>query len=127
MKYGNRPVWQKIVRSPLMMIVGIVLFVILAKAVWNIHEKASISGARLDQAQNELQKLTERQDNLSAKVTFLSTDQGFESELRAKYLAVKDGESVAVILDPEVSTTSTSSSVVIQENWFMKMLHALGL
>lgn len=110
-----------------MMIVGIVLFVILAKAVWNIHEKASISGARLDQAQNELQKLTERQDNLSAKVTFLSTDQGFESELRAKYLAVKDGESVAVILDPEVSTTSTSSSVVIQENWFMKMLHALGL
>ena len=127
MKYGNRSTWHKILRSPIMMFVGIVLFVILAKAAWNIHEKAAMSGARLVQAQNELQKLQEHQQDLSGKVAFLSTDQGVESELRTKYLAVKDDESVAVITGSEVSTTSTSTPVVVQENWFMRFLHALGL
>ena len=127
MKYGNRPLWQRIVRSPLMMIVAIVLFVILAKAAWNIHEKAALSGARLEQAHNELLKLQARQQDLSGKVAFLSTDQGVESELRTKYLAVKDDESVAVITDPDVSTTSTITPVVMQEGWFTRFLHALGL
>ena len=86
-----------------------------------------MSGARLVQAQNELQKLQEHQQDLSGKVAFLSTDQGVESELRTKYLAVKDDESVAVITGSEVSTTSTSTPVVVQENWFMRFLHALGL
>ncbi len=110
-----------------MMFVGIVLFIILAKAAWNIHERASISEARLDQAQTELQKLQEHHRDLSGKVTFLLTEQGVESELRTKYLAVKDDELVAVITGPEMSTTSMSIPVVVQENWFIRFLHAMGL
>ena len=127
MKYGNRPLWYKIVRSPIMLCIGIVLFVVLAKAAWNIHEKAAVSGARLDQAQHELLKLEERKQDLSGKVAFLSTDQGVESELRTKYLAVKGDESVAVITDAESSTTATSTPIVVQEGWFTRFLHAIGL
>ena len=127
MRYGNYTPMQKLVRSPLMMIVAIVLFVILSKAVWNIHEKANASKARLDQATAELNRLKTRQDEVSTKVAYLSTDQGVESELRTKYLAVKEGEQVAVIVNQTDGTTSTSTEVVKQDDgWFTKVLQWFG-
>ena len=128
MRYGNYTPMQKLVRSPLMMIVAIILFVILSKAVWNIHEKANVGKAKLDQASAELSRLKTRQDEVSTKVAYLSTDQGVESELRTKYLAVKEGEQVAVIVSQTDGTTSTTTEVVKEsEGWFSKVLQWLGL
>ena len=85
---------------------------------------------RLNEAQSELAKLRDRQGDLSAKVGFLSTDQGVESDLRTKYLAVKTGESVAVIVGSPTSSlaqASSSQSVETNEGWFTRMLHWIGL
>ena len=128
MKYGNRTTWQRIVRSPVTMILAIALFIILAKATWNIHDKASASDARLTQAQTELVQLEQRQTDLAGRVGYLSTDQGVESELRTKYLAVRQGESVDVIIESASNTPpATTTEPVVSEGWFSRFLHAIGL
>ncbi|MEI8249328.1 MAG: hypothetical protein WCG07_02430 [Candidatus Taylorbacteria bacterium] len=126
MKSHRHTTWQRIVRSPIVMIVVIVVCIILAKADWNIHEKMRTSALRLEQSQSELTKLQARQAELSGKVAYLSNDQGVESELRTKYLAVRQGESVDVIVDADQATTSTST-IPIEEGWFTRFLHMFGL
>lgn len=117
MKYGNRSVWNKIVASPITLVIVLLLLIVLIRATWNIHEKAGISATRLDEVNAELNRLKERQSDLSMKVQYLSTDQGLEAEMRTKYLAVKNGEWVAVIIDknattaPSVTQTKTSTSL----------------
>ena len=129
MKYGNRTPFQRLVRSHITLVLASIFFVILAKASWNVHQKAVASSLRLSEAQSELAKLKDRQTDLSSKVDFLSTDQGVESELRTKYLAVHSGESVVVIVGSATSTPKASSSDVVQtgEGWFTRMLHWVGL
>ena len=126
MKSYRHTTWQRILRSPIVMIVVIVVCIILAKADWNIHEKMRASALRLEQSQSELTKLQARQTELSSKVSYLSNDQGVESELRTKYLAVRQGESVDVIVDTNQATTSTSTTPV-EEGWFTRFLHMFGL
>lgn len=103
---------------------------VLARASLNIYSKVETSETKLLQAQANLEKLSERQQDISRKVEYLSTDQGIEAEIRTKYHAVKDGEQVAVIVDdsqkaPAVQsasgTTATSSS-----GFFGRILRALG-
>ena len=127
MKYGNHSVWKKFISSPVTFIVLIILFVFLSKAAWGIREKALLSAEKLRIAQNELIKLESRQKDLSNQIGYLSTDEGVEAELRTKYRAVKEGESVAVIIDTNptniVSATSTS---VNTKGWWQKLLQMLG-
>ena len=128
MKYGNRPRWKQIVGSPVSLIVLLVILVALIRATWSVHEKSAASIAKLAQAQAELIKLQARDADLSRKVAYLSTNEGVQSEMRSKYHAVNDGESVAVILDDSqtaaaVNTASTTPSV----GWWGRVLQFFGL
>lgn len=125
MKYGNRSVWQKIIRSPLALFIALMVCVILAKATWSIHQKASLSATRLEQAQAQMAKLEARRTELSAKVDALSTPEGVEAEIRSKYRAVKAGESVAVIVDDQKLATSTATSS--PASWWGSILRMFGL
>lgn len=134
MKYGNRSLWNKIIGSPLATLVLILLTFILSRAVFNIYQKASTSEAKLAQARQELLKLTARENEVSTKVENLSTEQGIETEVRTKYHAVKQGESVAVIVDDSqganVGSASTSGSGSLSRptsSWWRKVLRVFGL
>ena len=127
MKYGNRSLWQKIIASPLSVIVFAVLLAILARATWNIYNKANLSSAKLTQAQRELLQLQKRDSELLAKVGQLSTDQGIEAEIRTKYHAVKEGESVAVILDDgQTAGAANASSTAVTMGWWGRFWHFFG-
>jgi cell division protein FtsB len=128
MKYGNRSsfVKKRILSSPFTLFALVIVFVVLARAAWNIHGKAVLSDARLHEAQSELNKLHSRDVDLSAEVDRLSTPAGIEAELRSKYRATKNGESVAVIVDDQVGNAiEASSSETV--SWLGKLLHAIGL
>lgn len=134
MKYGNSNAWKKFISSPFTLVVIIVLFLILTKAVWGIREKNTLSVSRLEEAETELAKLEAHQKDLANQIQYLSTEQGIESELRTKYRAVREGESVAVIVDDNQtanvsssSLTSTSPNNQNKENWFKKFLQLFGL
>lgn len=134
MKYGNRSLWKRFIASPIALVVAAVLLAILAKAGWNIYEKAQISSDRLEQAQAELAKLRDRQTKLSETVGYLSTERGLENEIRTKYHAIKDGESVAVIVDESkeqsqraaAAEAASSAQATTTLGWWGKMLHAIG-
>lgn len=117
----------RITRSPLALVGTIFLFVFLLRAAWSVHEKSLVSGARLSQARAELDKLQVRNLDLQAKVGYLSTDQGLEKELRTRYRAIKEGESVAVIVGEPESTTTTSASSTEPVGWWRKFVSWFGL
>jgi cell division protein FtsB len=122
MKYGNRPQWKRIVASPIALILLVIFLIVLVRATSRLTAKAESGSTRLAQAQAEYQKLEERKSDLSFKVTKLSTDEGLESEIRAKYRAVKEGESVAVIVDDEESTSTAVADSPTDVGFFHKML-----
>jgi cell division protein FtsB len=132
MKYGNRSIWNKLVASPLSVMVLVVIAFVLARAVFNIYNKAQLSENRLAQAEANLSNLTQRQKDIASKVESLSTDQGIEAEIRTRYHAVKSGELVAVIVDDSqtanvrnaaTSTSSATSSL----SWWRRWLRVFGL
>ena len=127
MKYGNRSTWKTISRSPITFVVAIGLCVVLAKAAWNIHQKSENSALRLDQARMELAKLKDHQKDLTARIGQLSSAEGIESELRVKYRAVKEGESVAVIVDDGLAAAaSTSTTTIPAVSWWRRLLNFVG-
>lgn len=101
MKYGKRSKFRKILSSPITLIALVLLFAFLAHTTLTMRAREILSLSRFNQANLELDKLKERQIELQNKVKYLSTDQGIEAEIRTKYSAVKDGESVAVIVDDQ--------------------------
>lgn len=133
MRYGNhRPAKRRfgIINSPVSVVGALILLVILARTTWNIRQKAILSDLKLSQAQTEYAKEQARQKSLQAQVSYLSTDQGIEAELRDKYRAVKEGESVAVIIDGQtdaVPATSTVGPTLKAESWWREMLSLFGL
>jgi cell division protein FtsB len=129
MRYGNRSLGKRVVASPFALVGAFILFVVLANASWNIYGKARASSARLEDVQIQLAQLRERQGELNSKVSRLSTEQGIESEIRTKFHAVKEGESVAVIIDEEPKTAAVgdaSSTETAPAGWWRRLLRIIG-
>ena len=128
MKYGNRSMWKKIISSPFTLVVVIILFLFLTKAVWTIREKKLLSVSRLKATEDEFAKLEAHQKDLSDQINFLSTEQGMESELRTKYRAIRDGESVAVIIDNKqtVSVSKVEVNIENKNSWWSRILQVFG-
>jgi cell division protein FtsB len=127
MKYGNKPFYERVAGSPLALIAVIILLAFLAKAAWNIHAKASTTSQKLSESQIELAKLKDSQQDLTAKVSYLSTDQGIEAEMRTKFKAVKEGESVAVIVDTDQKAAAAEATSTASVGWWRRMLRFFGL
>jgi len=135
MRYGNRSRSKRILASPLTLVAAFILLIILARAAWGIHQKSAESAAKLAEAQMELSKLAVRQQTLASQVSLMSSQSGLEAELRAKYPAVKAGESVAVIVDDSrsdqsaaaVDATATSTPPTSTGGWFSRLLRWFGL
>ena len=135
MKYGNYGPTKKrfrVMKSPITIILACIILAVLIKATWSIHKKAVIADTKLVQAKSELAKLQARDQDLQLQVGYLSTDQGVEAELRTKYRAVKDGESVAVIMDDSqpaaaIEASSSSSSSTVGVSWWRRFLSFFGL
>jgi cell division protein FtsB len=103
----------------------------MLKVVWNIREKLSDSNSRLRSTNAEFMKLQAHQNDLSNKISYLSTEQGIEAELRTKYRAIREGESVAVIVDEDQASSSlthASSSQQTDSNisWWRRILRVVG-
>ncbi len=134
MKSGNRFTWQRFFYSPVGIVIGFIVFIFLLRGGWAIHQKALLAQQRLNQAQTELTDLQHQQLSLSNSINQLSTPAGIEAELREKYHAVKEGESVAVIVDNSKlgdneggsSSQSTSSTTVSQLSWWGSVMQFIG-
>lgn len=110
MKYRKQGSFVKLMSSRITLFILILVFIFLTKVSLSMRDKLFLSKNRLNTAESELTKLINHQNDLSKKIQFLSTEAGVESELRTKYRAVREGESVAVILDAVKLSTTTSTT-----------------
>lgn len=111
MKYGKPGIWRKIISSKITLIVILIVLILMAKGANEMKRKNDLSASRLDTIEKDYQKLDTYKTELENRINYLSTTEGIESELRTKFRAVKEGEQIAVIIDKD--TESSSSSTVI--------------
>ncbi len=111
--------------NPFITIIALALLFFLARSAWNVHRSADLISNKLSQTEEEADKLRLEQQSLSAKVDNLSTPDGIESELRVKYRAVKDGESVAVIVNNDQASTSNVVAVP-EKGWWESFIGWFG-
>ena len=126
MRNSNQSVWPRIVRSPVTLVIGILLFIFLARAVWNVRMAEKVVTTKLREEQAEIVRLQDQKQDLAGKVEYLSTKSGIETELRSKYRAVRPGESVAVIVDDASSTAPVATSTP-KVSWWNNVLGFFGL
>lgn len=93
--------------------------------------KWSKSGERLDKARQEIAMLEQKELELNTKVQYLRTDEGVQAEARRKYRALREGESVAVIVEedntPNASTVSAVTMAEASSSGFLgKILQFFG-
>ena len=136
MKYSKSGLWKSIISSPITLVVIIFIFIFLVRAVWNMNDRLNSSLSKLETANAELKKLEDHQNSLTNKIKYLSTDQGIEAELRTKYRAIREGESVAVIVENDQtanvsqfasSSDDLSSQKMTKKGWFGRLLQFVGL
>ena len=124
---GKNSRWKTIVSSHVSLIILAIIVFVIVNATVNIHEKSVTSQQRLRDAEAELQKIKNHAEDVSKEINYLSDDKGIEAELRIKYKAVREGESVAVIIGDDsqlanaVSSSSTKSVV-----WYKRIFGIFG-
>lgn len=110
MRYSNRTLWQRIVASPLALLAAAIALVVLTHAGWNVYKRAESGAEHVAELQRRLERLDQRESELSQKVELLSSPDGLEAEIRTRFHAVRSGESVAVIVSDDASTSETASA-----------------
>ena len=109
---------RKILYSPVVLIILTIILFILIRGSWNVRKKAELSLQNLERDQTGLQKMIEREKNLTLSLEFIKTDKGVESEIRSKFRAVKDGEKLAAIVDEQSTTTETIEPIEEHGFWY---------
>lgn len=111
--FQNKRKWRKIIYSKLSLFVLIILIIFLAKATYNIYQKAEFSSENYTSVDSEYSKLKDRHVMLKSEIERLKTDSGVEEEIRGKFSVAKPGETVVTIINSnnkdESSNTETNS------------------
>ena len=124
---NNKKTYKKIIYSPFTLFLIFVVLLILLRALWGVYKKEQTSEQYLEQEQQQLTSITSRQKELAQSVDYLKTDAGVEAEIRSKFRVVRDGESIAVLIDNDASTTPKTATTTVQKSWWRSFWDSVGL
>lgn len=99
---------KNILHSPVFIIILFVFLIILIRAIFSVYQKQNMSAINLNKERMEYEKMNQRKEKLVSSIEYLKTDDGVESEIRTKFRLIKQGESIAVIVNDDSTTTSTA-------------------
>jgi cell division protein FtsB len=99
LKFYQQQSWRGLLRSPLALIILVILCLFLARVVYDRFVIASEMAAREAGSRAELKTLEEREAKLAEKVEYLSNERGIEAEMRRNFDVALEGEQVVIILD----------------------------
>ncbi|MEK7551859.1 MAG: hypothetical protein AAB534_00370 [Patescibacteria group bacterium] len=105
----------------------LLLIVFLIKPTWKIWQKYRMSEKELERTANEIKELTQRQERLEVELEELNTQIGKEKEVIKKFDLVKEGEKLAVIIDPPENLGETETNEGFFKRFFKKYFGWLGL
>lgn len=112
--------WQVLLNSRLTIAALAVIAVALSFAVYDRYAVEREMLARKNEAETDLQALTERQAVLKERVEYLNNDQGMEAEIRRHFDVAREGEQVVILLgdDTEDASFATSSPLPPPKHWW---------
>lgn len=127
MKYRNKSGWKRIAASPVTLVALVVLLAVISKVAWDMIQKSRNSAERLARAEAAFNDLKSREGALRDQVAYLSTGEGVEAELRSKFQAAAEGESVAVIVGESSPGTVQGTTVTTPKSpWWRQLLRFVG-
>lgn len=80
---------------------------LLAKGTYGVMKKRQESAKHVETLKAKLVELEERKQELNKNIDRLSTPEGVDREIKEKFSVSKEGEEVAIIVDPKEPATST--------------------
>lgn len=123
-EFQQRRFINRLLRSKLMLVAGAALIVLLANGTFGVYGKYRESLTRRVAIERELALLKARADTLSHEVERLNTPQGVEEEIRRQFNMVKEGEEVAIIVDPPNSEPASKGN---EDGWWHTVLRFFGI
>lgn len=117
-EFNKKKTYRKFIYSPFTLFFIFIFLLILLKAVWGVYQKEQTSALYLSKEQEQLAAIISRQKELAQSVDYLKTDKGVEAEIRSKFRVVREGESVAVIIDSDASTTPQQTATTTPRKWW---------
>ncbi len=126
--------YKKILHSTASLIILGIIFLLLLKALLGAYKKEALSNENLERQRKELSRLIDRKKNLEQSVEYLKTEKGVEAEIRSKFRVAREGESLAIIVGDESTSTLNTENTDIENNdktatvgFFHKFFYWLGL
>lgn len=105
-------------KTHILIILSIFLIVILAKPTWNMLNKYFSAREQLLEAERQLEELKERESFLNSAIEEIQSTVGQEKEIVRKFDVVREGESLAVIVEPEIQVVEEVSDVGFFKKYF---------
>ena len=112
--------------SPLVLIILLVIFVLMVRAILGIYGHEQVSEQDRKRVEGELATTNQRAAVLKDQVGVLQTPQGVDDAIRSKFNVTKTGEGVAVVLKV-TNSTSTTATPVLEKGWWQKFTDFWGL
>ncbi len=91
-------------------IVGLaIVIVLLGNGVWNIYMRERQSRVMRREAETRLENTLNQKRILEEETGKLQSEEGIEEEIRTKFNVIKPGEHVVMIVNPEATTSATTT------------------
>lgn len=116
-EFNRKKTYKKFLYSPLTLFILFILFLVMLKAIWGVYAKEQMSARSLEREMAEYSKMVAREKELAQAVEYLKTEKGVETEIRSKFRVVKEGESVAVIVDNDDKAVPVATTTPKKGFW----------
>lgn len=104
--------------------VALVVAFLLLTSVITVAQKYFAIKKHIRELESEQKILKEKKESLNTMNTFLATPEGTEKILREKYNVVKPGESIIVVVEPDIVLPQEPASRV--SRWWHALVEMLG-
>lgn len=108
-QHGTRSRAGKLIHSPIVVAVLVILALFLLKAVLDLFGKSRDAHIAAEGARREYEELVEREATIKSGLERLETADGVEAEIRQKFGVVKEGEEVVVVIPDEQDAARKST------------------
>ncbi len=109
---------KKILYSPFILVILIIILILMFRAVWGIYIKNDFTKHNLDRVNDDYYNLKQREEKLIDEISFLKTTDGQEEELREKYGVAKPNEEVIIIVNQNQKLVDDWTEPI---NWWQKI------
>jgi cell division protein FtsB len=97
----------------------VIMAIALGRGAYLMMEKERESSREAAALEANVLTLSSREAELKQEIEKLETPSGIEEEIKSKFNVAREGESVAIIVDPKALEATTTPE---EESWFKRFL-----